>query len=53
MPEAVTQLDAQLQALAEALAQTEASRESLQQQYNETTALLKQTLDAHDRGAGG
>jgi hypothetical protein len=53
MPDAVTQLDAQLQALAEALAQAEASRESLQEQYNETTALLKQTLDAHDRGAGG
>lgn len=50
--EAVSALDAQLQALAEALAEAEAVRTALQQQYDETAALLKQALDAHEEGTG-
>jgi hypothetical protein len=46
------QLDAQLQSLAEALLQTESSRQALQQQYDETAALLKQALDEADPAAG-
>ena len=42
------QLDAQLQALAEALADAQATVTSLQQQYDETQALLNQLLDQHD-----
>jgi hypothetical protein len=42
----IEQLDAQLQALADALAETDANRNHLQQQYDETQAMLKQILDA-------
>jgi hypothetical protein len=42
-------LDGQLQALAAALAEADATRHHLQQQYDETQALLKQILDAEDQ----
>lgn len=42
------QLDAQLQALAEALAEAQATVTALQQQYDETYALLNQLLDQQD-----
>ncbi|HXH40602.1 MAG TPA: M12 family metallopeptidase, partial [Thermoanaerobaculia bacterium] len=45
----IGQLDGQLQALADALAEAEAHRQMLQQQYDETAALLKQVLDAGDQ----
>jgi len=48
----VTQLDAQLQSIAEALMQTEANREAMQQQYDETAALLRQALDQQGQGSG-
>lgn len=44
-----TQLDSQLQILAEQLLQLDASRSAVQAQYDQTAALLKQTLDAHDQ----
>jgi len=43
--EQAMQLDAQLQSIADALAQAEATVQALQQQYDETSALLKQLLD--------
>lgn len=49
---AATNLDAQLQALADQLAQAEAAKELLQAQYNETQALLQQALEAHDKISG-
>jgi hypothetical protein len=52
-PSDAVQLDAQLQSLAEALAGAEASRQALQQQYDETAALLKRALDEADRASGG
>lgn len=52
MADTAAQLDAQLQTLADALIEAEANREALQQQYEETAALLKQTLDAYDQSAG-
>ncbi|MEK6373089.1 MAG: M12 family metallopeptidase [Acidobacteriota bacterium] len=42
------QLDADLQALADALVQAQATVTSLQQQYDQTRALLSQLLDEHD-----
>ena len=45
----ITNLDAQLQALAEQLLQLEAARQQIQAQYDQTAALLKQSLDAHDQ----
>jgi hypothetical protein len=44
----IDQLDAQLQQLAEHLAQVEAARQSLQAQYDETSALLAQLIQQHD-----
>ncbi len=45
---AIGQLDAQLQQIADALNETEMQRDSLQQQYDETLALLNQHLDSAD-----
>ena len=42
-----TNLDAQLQSLADQLAQVEATRELLQAQYDETARLLQQAMEAH------
>jgi hypothetical protein len=50
--DAVAQLDAQLLSIAEALADAEAQRGALQQQYDETAALLRQALDALEAGSG-
>jgi hypothetical protein len=50
--DSVAQLDAQLQSIADALAEIEAQRETLQQQYDETLALLNQTMDAQDPNRG-
>jgi hypothetical protein len=50
--EQILQLDQQLQQLAAAVAQADAQREALQQQFDETQALLNQLLDAHERGGG-
>lgn len=47
--DAIGQLDGQLQSLADALAEAEANRQMLQQQYDQTAALLKQILDAGDQ----
>lgn len=44
----VTELDQRLEALAAAITETEAHRAMLQQQYDETFALLQQALNAHD-----
>jgi len=49
----IADLDAQLQMLADQLTQLEATRESLQSQYDELATLLKQALDEHDQQAGG
>ncbi|HEX2221329.1 MAG TPA: Dot/Icm T4SS effector Zinc-dependent metalloprotease LegP [Candidatus Limnocylindria bacterium] len=49
---AVADLDARLQALAEQLAQADAMRETLQAQYDETAALLKQAMDERDQATG-
>lgn len=46
--EQAAQLDADLQTLAEALADAQASAASLQQQYDQTQALLNQLLDEQD-----
>ncbi len=48
--DAIGQLDAQLQSLAEALADAEAHRSALQAQYDETAALLKRALDGLEPG---
>ncbi len=48
----IEQLDAQLQQLAEQLAQIEGARQSLQAQYDETSALLRQLMQEHDQSAG-
>ena len=45
LADSAVQLDQQLQLIADALVQAQASVESLQQQYDETQALLKQLLD--------
>jgi hypothetical protein len=47
----IEQLDAQLQQLADQLAQAESARQSLQEQYNETAALLAQLIQEHDQSA--
>lgn len=47
----VGNLDAQLEALAEQIAQLDASRESLQAQYDEMARLLQQAVEAHDQPA--
>jgi hypothetical protein len=47
----IVELDAALQGLAEALRQAEAGKMQLQQQYDETAALLKQALDEHEQGS--
>jgi len=47
--DATVQLDQQLQLIADALVQAQATVESLQQQYDETQALLKQLLDQQGR----
>ncbi len=47
-----TQLDAQLQSLSDQLVQVEASRQTLQAQYNETAAQLQQLLDAREPNPG-
>jgi hypothetical protein len=49
----IAQLDAQLQQLADQLAQAESTRNWLQEQYNETSALLKQLVQQHDQSGGG
>ena len=46
-----TDLDSQLQVIADQLAQVEAARELLQAQYDETASLLKRALDAHDQAS--
>ena len=48
----IEQLDAQLQQLAEQLAQMEGARQSLQAQYDETSALLAQLIQEHDQSGG-
>jgi hypothetical protein len=52
LEEAIADLDARAQAIADQLTQLEVMREALQAQYSETVALLKQALDQHE-GAGG
>ncbi|MBI4876327.1 MAG: M12 family metallopeptidase [Acidobacteria bacterium] len=47
----VTQLDIRLQTIAEALTQAEVNCQSLQQQYDETAALLRKALDEHDQAS--
>ena len=47
----IEQLDAQLQQLAEQLAEVERTRQSLQAQFDETSALLAQLMDEHDQSA--
>ena len=51
LEESIAQLDAQLQQLAEQLAQAEATKQSLQAQYDETSALLAQTIQEHDQSS--
>ncbi len=48
----VAQLDAQLQQLADQLAQAEAAKQTLQAQFNETSALLAQLIQAYDQSTG-
>jgi hypothetical protein len=48
----IVQLDEQLQQIAEQLTQAESMRASLQEQYNETSALLAQLVQEHDQGIG-
>lgn len=48
----VGQLDGQLQAIAEAITQAEATKQALQQQYDETAGLLKKALDERDPSGG-
>jgi hypothetical protein len=52
LQDTIIQLDQQLQQLAEQLAQYEGARETLQAQYNETSALLAQLIQEHDQSAG-
>jgi hypothetical protein len=49
LADTAARLDTQLQELAAALADAEATRDLLQQQYDETAALLRQTVEAHDQ----
>lgn len=48
--EQVMQLDAQLQAIADALAQAQSNVDGLQQQYDETMALLNAAMADYDQG---
>jgi hypothetical protein len=48
----IAQLDAHLQSLADALLEADANRQALQQQYDETASLLKQSLDAAEASSG-
>jgi hypothetical protein len=48
----IEQLDAQLQQLAEQLVQVEGARQSLQAQFDETSALLAQLIQEHDQSGG-
>jgi hypothetical protein len=48
----LVELDGQLQVLADQLAQTDAQRQVLQAQYDETAALLRQAVQAHDQASG-
>lgn len=50
--DSIAQVDAQLQQIADQLAEADAVRESLQAQYNETSALLAQMIQEHDQSAG-
>jgi Astacin (Peptidase family M12A) len=52
LQDSIAQLDTQLQQIADQLAQAEGVRESLQAQYNETSALLAQMIQEHDQSAG-
>jgi hypothetical protein len=52
LQDSIVQVDAQLQQIADQLAETEGARQSLQAQYNETSALLAQILQEHDQSAG-
>src|SRR5262245_5482128 len=51
LEDSIAQLDAQLQQLAEQLAQAEATKQSLQAQYDETSALLAQTIQQHEQSS--
>jgi hypothetical protein len=51
LEDSIAQLDAQLQQLAEQLAQAEATKQSLQAQYNETSALLAQMIQEHEQSS--
>lgn len=48
----IEQLDAQLQQFAEQLAQLEGARQSVQAQFDETSALLAQLIQEHDQSGG-
>lgn len=52
VPDSIAQLDAHLQQLAEELVQVETARASLQEQYDQTSALLEQLLRMQDSSAG-
>ncbi len=52
LEDAISQLDAQLQTIADALTANEATRQALQQQYDETAALLKQALGEQEQSSG-
>ena len=49
LQDSIAQLDAQLQQLADQLTQAESSKQWLQAQYNETSALLAQLIQAHEQ----
>jgi septal ring factor EnvC (AmiA/AmiB activator) len=51
LEDSIAQLDAQLQQLAEQLAQAEATKQSLQAQYDETSALLAQMIQEHEQSS--
>jgi hypothetical protein len=48
----IAQLDAQLQQIAEQLAQLEGAKQTLQAQFDETSALLNQLIQQHDQSGG-
>ena len=52
LADSIEQLDLQLQQLAEGLAQSEVDRQTLQAQYDETSALLAALMNEHDRSVG-
>jgi hypothetical protein len=51
MESIISQLDAELQSLAERLMQADAERQVLQAQYNETLALLQQAVRSYDQSS--